>query len=166
MKQQHAAQIERLTRRIRELEQGLDEAYSSVSEEKHPLLKDESSGSGPPTPPAFKTSPPMMHHGPSVYSDDVIDHFGTPIVTALPLCASSESWGTSRYAENRSKGGFVLLWCDREGRSEYGSVFTRLAALRRWTLHLFYHLLTSLAPSFFLGLADIGAMPRIFDARD
>ena len=92
MKQQHAAQIERLTRRIRELEQGLDEAYSSVSEEKHPLLKDESSGSGPPTPPAFKTSPPMMDHGPSVYPDDVIDHFGTPIVTPLSLCASSESW--------------------------------------------------------------------------
>ena len=122
MKQQHAAQIERLTRRIRELEQGLDEAYSSVSEERHPLLKDDSSGSGPATPPAFKTSPPMMHHDPSVYPEDIVNHFGAPIVTALSFRARCASWGTSRYAENRSKRRLLLLWSDREGRSKCDSV--------------------------------------------
>ncbi len=76
VKQQHAAQIERLTRRIRVLEQGLGDVYSTISDEKHPLLKDESVLASGPSPPGFRTGPPM-HHDSSTYPDDMINHFGT-----------------------------------------------------------------------------------------
>ena len=73
VKQQHAAQIERMTR-IRELEQGLDNVYSN---EKHLLLRDESVLASGPSTPGFRTSS-SMHHDPTVYPDDIINHFGTP----------------------------------------------------------------------------------------
>ena len=77
VKQQHAAQIERLTRRIRELEQGLDDVYSTISDEKHLLLRDESVLASGSSTPGLRTSS-SVHHDPSVYPDDIINHFGTP----------------------------------------------------------------------------------------
>jgi hypothetical protein len=125
VKQQHAAQVERLNRRIRELEQGLDEAYSSISDEKHPLLKDEYVvASGPSSPPAFRASSPMRHDT-SVYSDDIINHFGA-LYDHFFSRARCETSGTSRYAEHRPKRRFMLLWRDRERGSECGSVRLRL----------------------------------------
>jgi hypothetical protein len=130
VKQQHAAQVERLTRRIRELEQGLDAAYSTISDERHPLLKDEGVvvASGLSTP-VFRTSSPTHHDAPSVYSDDIINHFGAlcdPTVSS----ARGVTSGTSRYPERWSKRRFVLLRCDRERRSMYDSILTPGLPLR------------------------------------
>jgi len=77
MEQIHAAQVERLTRRIQELERGLDEVYSTISDERHPLLRDDGMTiSGPSTPPAFSTPSPMRHDSP-VRGDDIINYLGT-----------------------------------------------------------------------------------------
>ncbi|KAI9511888.1 fungal-specific transcription factor domain-containing protein [Russula earlei] len=74
LEQLHAAQVERMSRRIRELEQGLDQVYSTISNEKHPLLNDEAMvASGPSTPQVFATPSPIH----SVYQDDIINHIGT-----------------------------------------------------------------------------------------
>lgn len=78
VKQQHAVQVERLTRRIRELEQGLDDVYSTISDEKHLLLRDEGVLASGPSTPGLRTGSSMMHPDPSVYPDDIINHFGTP----------------------------------------------------------------------------------------
>lgn len=66
-----------MTRRIRELEQGLDEVYATVSDEKHPLLRDEGMvASDYSTPPVSATPSPTLHD-PSVYRDDINNYFGT-----------------------------------------------------------------------------------------
>ncbi|KAI0273975.1 fungal-specific transcription factor domain-containing protein [Russula aff. rugulosa BPL654] len=77
VKQQHAAQIERLTRRIRELEQGLDDVYSTISDEKHLLLRDESVLASGPSTPGFRTGTNTSIHDPTAYPDDIIKHFST-----------------------------------------------------------------------------------------
>jgi len=79
LEQLHAAQIERLTRRIRELERGLDEVYSTISDEKHPLLRDDSmlaSGSSESTPPGYAPPSPMRQDSP-VHRDNIINYLGT-----------------------------------------------------------------------------------------
>lgn len=79
LEQLHAAQIERLTRRIRELERGLDEVYSTISDEKHPLLRDDSmvaSGSSESTPPGYTPPSPMRQDSP-VHRDNIINYLGT-----------------------------------------------------------------------------------------
>lgn len=78
MEQTHAAQVERLTRRIRELEHGLDEVYSTISDERHPLLRDDGMATpGPSSPPALSTPSPMHHDSP-VHGDGIIDYLGMP----------------------------------------------------------------------------------------
>ncbi|KAI0299805.1 hypothetical protein BC826DRAFT_993439, partial [Russula brevipes] len=73
-----AAEMERMTRRIRVLEQGLEEVYATISDEVHPLLQDEATAvaSGPSTPPVFATPSPR-HDDPSVYRDTIGSYFGT-----------------------------------------------------------------------------------------
>ena len=110
-KQQHAAQIERLTRRIRELEQGLDDVYSTISDEKHLLLRDENVLAAGPSTPGLRTGSPM-YHDPSVYPADTINHFGMPVANIFCL-ARCDSSGTSRYAQHRPERRFMLLWGDR-----------------------------------------------------
>ena len=75
-------QIERMTRRIRELEHGLGAVYATISKEKHPLL----SGGGEDTStqdsssvdvPMFVAPPLPVESDPSFYGDDVINCFGT-----------------------------------------------------------------------------------------
>ncbi|KAI0003869.1 fungal-specific transcription factor domain-containing protein [Russula compacta] len=77
IEQLHATQIQRMTRRIRELEQGLDEVYATISDEKHPLLRDEGMvASDHSTPPVSATPSPTLHD-PSVYRDDINNYLGT-----------------------------------------------------------------------------------------
>lgn len=94
MEQIHAAQVERLTRRIRELERGLDEVYSTTSAERHPLLRDDDMvTSGPSTPPVLSTPSPMRHGSP-VRGDDIINYLGTRCCYS-PRLVKHESLGTS-----------------------------------------------------------------------
>ena len=77
--QQLHAQIERMTCRIRELENGLGAVYSTISKEKHLLLSGEdmtSQGSSSVDVPM--STPPSLpvEADPSVDGDDVINCFG------------------------------------------------------------------------------------------
>ena len=68
-----------MTRRIRELEQGLGTVYSTISKEKHPLLSGEDmSTPGSSSVDVPMSAPPSLpaESDPSVYEDDVIDCFG------------------------------------------------------------------------------------------
>lgn len=74
------AQIESMTRRIQELENGLGTVYATISKEKHPLLSGEDTstqGSSSADVPMFADPSPPVETDPSVYGDDVIDCFGT-----------------------------------------------------------------------------------------
>ena len=94
MEQTHAAQVERLTRRIRELERGLDDVYSTISDERHPLLRgDGMATSGPSTPPALSTPSPMRHDSP-VHGDGIINYQGTRYCHASCI-VNCKSLGTS-----------------------------------------------------------------------
>jgi len=78
IEQIQAAQIERLTCRVRELECGLDELWSTISVEKHPLLRDDGMVvSGPSTPPVGISTPSPIHHDSSVHRDNIINYLGT-----------------------------------------------------------------------------------------
>lgn len=75
------AQIESMTRRIRELENGLGAVYSTISKEKHPLLSGEDATSqGSSSVDVPMSTPPSLpaEADPSVYGDgdDVINCFG------------------------------------------------------------------------------------------
>ncbi|KAH9170530.1 fungal-specific transcription factor domain-containing protein [Lactarius sanguifluus] len=73
-------QIESMTRRIQELENGLGTVYATISKEKHPLLSGEDTstqGSSSTDIPMFADPSPPVETDPSVYGDDVIDCFGT-----------------------------------------------------------------------------------------
>ena len=73
------AQIERMTRRIRELENGLGAVYSTISKEKHPLLSGEDTTSqGSSSVDVPMSTPPSLpvEADPSVDGDDVINCFG------------------------------------------------------------------------------------------
>jgi hypothetical protein len=77
IEQLHAAQIERLTRRIRELERGLDEVYSTISDDRHPLLRDDNMvTSGSSTPSVYPPPSPMRQDSP-VHRDEIINYLGT-----------------------------------------------------------------------------------------
>lgn len=72
-------QIERMTRRIRELENGLGAVYSTISKEKHPLLSGEDTTSqGSSSVDVPMSTPPSLpaEADPSVDGDDVINCFG------------------------------------------------------------------------------------------
>ncbi|KAI9455936.1 hypothetical protein BJY52DRAFT_1121559, partial [Lactarius psammicola] len=76
------AQIDRMTRRIHELENGLGSVYATVSKEKHPLLSGSSEdtstqGSSSVDVPMFVAPSLPVEADPSVYGDDVINCFGT-----------------------------------------------------------------------------------------
>jgi len=78
IEQIQATQIERLTRRVRELERGLDELWSTISVEKHPLLRDDGMMvSGPSTPPVEISTPSPIHHDSSIHRDNIINYLGT-----------------------------------------------------------------------------------------
>jgi hypothetical protein len=122
LEQLHAAQIKRLTRRIRELERGLDEVYSTISDEKHPLLRDDSmlaSGSSESTPPGYAPPSPMRQDSP-IHRDNIINYLGTPScqISCMVRCDNA---GTSRDPEHRPKRRFVLLWRDGERRGKCSS---------------------------------------------
>lgn len=128
IEQVHAAQIERLTRRIRELERGLDEVYSTISDEKHPLLRDDNmvaSGSSESTPPGYAPPSPMRQDSP-VHRDDIINYLGTRCCQAS--CVRCDNAGTSRHLEHRPKRRLVLLRRDGEGRGKCNSTL-RLESL-------------------------------------
>ena len=72
-------QIERMTRRIRELENGLGAVYSTISNERHPLLsgEDTSTQSSSSVDVPMLASPSLpVEPDPSAYEDDVINWFG------------------------------------------------------------------------------------------
>ncbi|KAI9444607.1 hypothetical protein H4582DRAFT_2070341 [Lactarius indigo] len=75
------AQIERMTHRIHELENGLGTVYATISKEKHPLLSGEDTstqGSSSTDVPMFADPSPPVETDSSVYGDDVIDCFASP----------------------------------------------------------------------------------------
>lgn len=116
IEQIQAAQIERLTCRVRELECGLDELWSTISVEKHPLLRDDGMVvSGPSTPPVGISTPSPIHHDSSVHRDNIINYLGTRCRPSSYI-VRYESSEPSRHTEYRPKRRFVLLWRDGERR--------------------------------------------------
>jgi len=109
-----------MARRIRELEQGLDEVYATISNEKHPLLSGGEGvvASGSSTPRVFASPSPIHCDPSSVHQDDITNHSGTPCAYSF-YHVGCESSGSSRHAEHRPKRQFVLLRRDGQRRSEH-----------------------------------------------
>jgi len=83
-------QIERMTRRIHELEHGLGSVYATISKEKHPLLSgDDTStqGSSSVDVPMFAAPSLPVETDPPIYGDDVINCFGARCGFPLPAGA-------------------------------------------------------------------------------